>query len=213
MALWQQIGNTRTENGPIQPTTPSMKIGADLRFRRIPIMPNHRPLALRRREREFESRRGRHPKHRADQRKRSQGHSRAEGSYGARPHRGRKIPKSGSFQDRTQPTRVARHLRARTSADGCSGDTSASTDDLAASIASATTSSRSGNRCPYWSSVIVADLWPITLLHHLDIRTGCDRQRGGRVTSDLRRTGTLGGRAQALSALKGLRAAIFHQSS
>jgi hypothetical protein len=36
-----------------------IKIGADLRFRRFPIMPNHRPLALRRREREFESRRGR----------------------------------------------------------------------------------------------------------------------------------------------------------
>jgi hypothetical protein len=42
------------------------------------------------------------------------------------------------------------------------------------------------------------------LLHHLDIRTGCDRQRGGRVTSDLRRTGTLDGRAQALSALTGV---------
>jgi hypothetical protein len=44
-----------------------IKIGAHLRFRRIPIMPNHRPLALRRREREFESRRGRQPKSGADQ--------------------------------------------------------------------------------------------------------------------------------------------------
>ena len=137
--------------------------------------------ALRRREREFESRRGRHPKHRADQGNAHADRSRAKGSYGAWPHRGRKNPKSGSFQARTQPTRVGRHLRARTSADGCSGDTSASADDLAASIASATTSSRSGNRCLYWSSVITADLWPIICCTTFDIRTGCDRQRGGRV--------------------------------
>ena len=62
MALWQQIGNTRTENGPIRPTTPKHEIAADLRFRRIPTMPNHRPLALRRREHEFESRQGRQTK-------------------------------------------------------------------------------------------------------------------------------------------------------
>jgi hypothetical protein len=30
----------------------------------------------------------------------------------------------------------------------------------AASIASATTSERSGSKCPYWSGVMVADLWP-----------------------------------------------------
>ena len=145
-------------------------------------MPNRRLLALRRREREFESRRGRQTKRRADQGERSCGPHPSEGFIQCQAAQRPQEPQIRLISGpEPEPTRVGRHLRARTSADGCSGDTSASADDLAASIASATTSSRSGNRCLYWSSVITADLWPIICCTTFDIRTGCDRQRGGRV--------------------------------